>query len=136
MTAHDHGGQPCDPSEEAAIRAETEAWRPACCPDRTGCAPLIHPITDADNMVPGFDRPGFAVFCWGRLAEPKVWTMDDVEHVETLSTCQSSPLKGVIRWLENESDWSALIRGYRVAITAANLALSAHDADRQNPETV
>lgn len=98
-----------------------ETWRPTICPDRGGCRPLIHPITDGDNMEPGFDRPGFAVFCWGRLAEPKVWTMDGVEHVETLSSCQSSPLKGVIRWLENESDWSALIRGYRAAITAATI---------------
>lgn len=66
------------------------------------------------------DQRGFAVFCWGRLTEPLTWTFDDVEHVETLSTCQSSPLKGVVRWLENESDWSALIRGYRAAITSAN----------------
>lgn len=99
--------------------SDAKRWRPAMCPDPTGCTPLIHPTTDPDNMGPGFAERGFAVFCWGRLAEPLVWTFDDVEHVETLSTCQSSPLKGVVRWLENESDWSALIRGYRAAISAA-----------------
>ena len=102
----------------------SEKWRPPFCPDRT-CTPLIHPLTDGDNMTAGPDgwsvpawRPGYAVFCWGRLDEPKVWTMDGVEHVETLSTCQSSPLKGVIRWLENAADWSALLRSYRAAIAA------------------
>lgn len=101
-------------------------WRPPTCPDPTGCAPLIRPLTDHDNLIEGEGgwmrpawKPGFATFCWGRLAEPKVWTMDGVEHVETLSTCQSSPLKGTIRWLENEEDWSALIRSYRAAIAAA-----------------
>ena len=92
-------------------------WRPPFCPDPSGCAPLIHPTTDPDNMT--LDRRGYAVFCWGRLADPLVWTFDGVEHVETLSTCQSSPLKGIVRWLENESDWSALIRGYRAAIAVA-----------------
>jgi hypothetical protein len=94
-----------------------ENWRPPFCPDPTGCRPLIHPLTDPDNMA--LDKRGFAVFCWGRLAERIVWTFDEVEHVETLSSCQSSPLKGVVRWLENESDWSALIRGYRAAISSA-----------------
>ena len=95
-------------------------FRPAMCPDPTGCRPVIHPTTDADNMGPGLAERGFAVFCWGQLAEPLVWTFDGVEHVETLSTCASSPLKGVVRWLENESDWSALIRGYRAAIAAVS----------------
>ena len=91
-------------------------WRPLFCPDPTGCAPLIHPTTDSDNMA--LDKRGYAVFCWGRLSAPLVWVFDGVEHVETLSTCQSSPLKGVVRWLENPSDWSALVRGYRAAISA------------------
>lgn len=95
-----------------------EDWRPPFCPDPTGCRPLIHPLTDSDNMT--LDQRGFAVFCWGRLAEPLVWTFDGVEHVETLSTCQSSPLKGVVRWLENEADWSALLRSYRAAVGAAH----------------
>jgi len=108
--------------------SDREAWRPPFCPDPIGCRPLIHPLTDADNMndehtAPAW-RPGFAVICWGRLAEAKVWTMDGVEHVETLSVCQSSPLKGNVRWLENESDWSALLRGYRAAISVAHEELS------------
>jgi hypothetical protein len=85
----------------------SERWRPPFCPDPTGCAPLIHPLTDSDNMT--LDQRGYAVFCFGRLAEPLTWTFDGVEHVETLSTCQSSPLKGVVRWLENEADWSAML---------------------------
>jgi hypothetical protein len=85
--------------------------------------PVIHPLTDSDNMT--LDQRGFAVFCFGRLSEPLVWTFDDVEHRETLSTCQSSPLKGVVRWLENESDWSAMARSYRAAISA--LGEAPHD---------
>lgn len=95
-----------------------EDWRPKFCPDPKGCAPLIHPLTDGDN--PMLDNPGFAVHCFGGLAEPIVWTFNNVEHVEDLSTCQYSPLKGVIRWLENVSDWAALSRAYRAAIPAAN----------------
>lgn len=95
-----------------------EDWRPPFCPDPSGCRPLIHPLTDGDNLT--MDLRGFAVFCWGRLVEPLVWTFDDVEDRETLSTCQSSPLKGVVRWLENESDWSALLRSYRAAVEAAH----------------
>lgn len=99
-----------------------EEWRPPFCPDPDGCTPLIHPLTDSDNMT--LDQRGLAVFCFGRLRDPLVWTFDDVEHVETLSTCQSSPLKGVIRWFENLEDWSALGRAYRAAIAAASEAAS------------
>lgn len=98
---------------------QREHWRPAICPDRAGCAPLIHPMTDSDNL-PAMDNPTFAIFCFGRLTEERRWTFNGVEHVEDLSTCQYSPLKGVIRWLENVSDWAALQRAYRAAIPAAN----------------
>lgn len=99
-------------------RPDPEAWRPPFCPDPKGCAPLIHPQTDSDNMA--LDNPAYAVHCFGGLSEPLVWTMRGVEHVEDLSTCSYSPLKGVIRWLENVSDWAALLRAYRAAIPAAN----------------
>jgi len=75
-------------------------------------------MTDADNM-PAFDNPAYAVHCCGELSEPLVWMMRGVEHVEDLSTCSYSPLKGVIRWLENLSDWAVLARTYRAAITSA-----------------
>ena len=97
---------------------QQESWRPAFCPDRT-CTPLIHPLTDPDNMEPGFDRPGFAVFCFGRLAAPLDWTFAGVEHHEDLSNCQSSPLKGNVRWFDNAEDWSALTRAFRAATSAA-----------------
>ncbi len=96
----------------------SEEWRPAFCPDRA-CTPLIHPLTDPDNMEPGVGRPGFAVFCWGRLAEPLDWTFGGVEHHEDLSNCQFSPLKGVVRWLDNAEDWSALRRAFQAATNAA-----------------
>ena len=46
----------------------SKSWRPPFCPDPTGCAPLIHPLTDSDNM--SLDQRGYAVFCFGKLAEP------------------------------------------------------------------
>ena len=99
------------------MSTEAERWRPPFCPDR-GCTPLIHPLTDPDNMDLS---PRMAVFCFGRLAEPIDWTFAGVEHHETLSQCQSSPLKGNVRWLDNVEDWSALTRAYRAATAAALL---------------
>ena len=109
-----------------------EDWRPPFCPDRSGCSPLLHPLTDGDNMA--LNKPGYAVFCWGRLAKPLTWTFDGIEHAETLSTCQSSPLKGNIRWLENESDWSALARVYPYAIRAAAAALATPPAPTEDDQ--
>ena len=84
---------------------QRDKWRPAFCPDHA-CTPLMRPLTDHDNH--DLAQPGYAVFCFGRLAEPIDWTFAGVEHHETLSQCQSSPLKGNIRWLDNAADWQAL----------------------------
>ena len=92
-------------------------WRPPFCPDRQGCAPIIRPLTDSDNRT--LDNPGYSVWCYGRLAQPIDWTFNAVEHHETLSVCESSPLKGNVRWLDNLADWEALAATYRIAADAA-----------------
>jgi len=97
-------------------RDTPEAWRPPFCPDH-GCTPLIRPLTDHDNH--DLADPGFALFCFGRLGVPVDWTFDGVEHHETLSQCQYSPLKGNVRWLDNLADWEALAATYRIAADAA-----------------
>jgi hypothetical protein len=93
-----------------------EQWRPPFCPDYT-CKPLIRPLTDHDNH--DLAQPGYAVFCFGRLAEPIDWTFAGVEHHEDLSNCQMSPLKGNVRWLDNAADWQALAATYQIAHRAA-----------------
>lgn len=94
----------------------SEQWRPPFCPDHA-CTPLMRPLTDSHNR--DLAQPGYAVFCFGRLAEPIDWTFAGVEHHEDLSNCQMSPLKGNIRWLDNAADWQALgsvfIQAYELA---------------------
>ncbi len=79
--------------------------------------PLIRPLTDHDNH--DLSGPGYALFCFGRLGAPLDWTFGGVEHHETLSQCQYSPLKGNVRWLDNPADWQALAATYLIAHRAA-----------------
>lgn len=58
---------------------------------------------------------GLSWWCLGRMAEPRTFTYDGVEHTNDLNDCHYSPLKGVIRWEENEDDIGTLASTYRIA---------------------
>jgi hypothetical protein len=44
------------------------------------------------------------------MAEPVEFVYDGKKHANDLNHCDYTPLKGVIRWQENEGDWRALAK--------------------------
>jgi hypothetical protein len=50
------------------------------------------------------------------MAEPVAFSYDGSEHNNDLNHCDYTPLKGVIRWQENEDDWVAVQRFFATAL--------------------
>lgn len=50
-------------------------------------------------------------------ADTQTEYLHDRVHTNDLSSCAYTPLKGVIRWQENEDDWTWLRIGYDRALT-------------------
>lgn len=53
------------------------------------------------------------------MAEPVAFTYDGVEHVNDCNACHYTPLKGLIRWQENPTDWETLCTYYGLAAKLA-----------------
>lgn len=91
------------------------AWkpmtRPWCCPEPT-CDPFAQFGESMDLSIP---EMGLSWWCLGRMAQPRTFTYDGVEHTNDLNDCHYSPLKGVIRWEENSADIGGLASAYTVA---------------------
>lgn len=91
----------------------TTTDRPWLCPEPR-CMPLLN-LRDGDYRDITVPEPGFGFVCWGRMPEPVVFVYDGVEHPNDLNSCHYTPLKGLIRWQENEADWNVLASYYRMA---------------------
>jgi hypothetical protein len=50
------------------------------------------------------------------MERPIKFTYDGNVHVNDLNHCEYTPLKGVIRWQENEDDWVAAQELYGIAL--------------------
>lgn len=84
-------------------------FRPWCCPD-PHCTPLYH-----YNVYVDSPQPGESFSCFGIMERPIEFTYDGKKHKNDLSHCDYTPLKGVIKWQENEDDWFALERMFAKA---------------------
>jgi hypothetical protein len=71
--------------------------RPKFCYDKD-CTVVFSTYNEAD-----FDK-GFGFFCLGKLKEPKIFKEKSIEHVNGLSYCCYTPLKGMIRFFVNTDD--------------------------------
>ncbi|KKK70175.1 hypothetical protein LCGC14_2926640 [marine sediment metagenome] len=90
-------------------RVTEEFNRPWCCPE-----PRCRLVWN--YQVGAAPTPGDSFVCFGEMAEPVAFTYDGSEHVNDLNHCDYTPLKGVIRWQENEDDWVAAQRFYATAL--------------------
>ena len=71
--------------------------RPPFCYDKE-CEVIYSTYKDED-----FDK-GFSFFCFGKLKEAHIFKEKKVEHVNDLSHCYYTPLKGMIRFFVNTED--------------------------------
>lgn len=85
------------------------AERPWCCPEPS-CAPLHN------DQVESAPTPGISFICFGVMEREVVFTYDGETHANDLSHCDYTPLKGMIRWQENRSDWRYVIEQYNRAL--------------------
>lgn len=83
--------------------------RPFCCPEPR-CTPVYHYNLFSPPL------PGESFSCFGRMAEPVEFVYDGKKHANDLNHCDYTPLKGVIRWQENEGDWRALAKMFERAL--------------------
>ena len=83
--------------------------RPRCCPE-----PRCTPINQEGE--PHSDDPGDSWLCLGKLDEPVQFIYGGNEHTNDLSACTYTPLKGVIRFLENADDWLLNAHAYMIAL--------------------
>ena len=74
--------------------------RPFCCPDPQKCVPIhISPFFVNKELT-----AGYSASCYGYCSE-KRFIYDQVEHVNDISHCVITPLKGVIRFFNNIDDF-------------------------------
>lgn len=92
----------------------TEMPRPWLCPEPR-CTPL-HNLRDGDYRDIRVPEPGQTWFCAGRMPQGIEFEYDGVEHANDLRSCAYTPLKGLIAWQENESDWENLAGFYQRAL--------------------
>jgi hypothetical protein len=59
------------------------------------------------------------------MPRPVAFSYDGSEHQNDLNHCDYTPLKGIIRWQENEDDWLAAERFYGRARQKLQAARSA-----------
>ena len=88
--------------------------RPWCCPEPR-CAP-IYQIKDGSAAALDQPQPGQSFSCFGKMTEPVAFEYDGVKHVNELSSCHYTTLKGVMRWQEAREDWMLLAEGYTKAL--------------------
>lgn len=101
--------------------------RPWLCPERR-CTPLIQ-CTDGDYKDLTVPEPGYSWTCWGLMERPVAFTYDGVEHTNNCNACHYTPLKGLIRWQENPTDWETLSSYYALAAKKARAALDAPEGE-------
>ena len=89
--------------------------RPWLCPMVGHCEPLTN-LRDGDYKDITVPEPGQSWTCFGIMAKPLTFIYDGVEHTNDLNHCDYTPLKGVLRFQENEADWSVLAGGFRMAL--------------------
>lgn len=87
-----------------------EYERPRCCPEPR-CTPLY-------QLGDSIEAAGESFSCFGRMERPIVFVYDGVDHTNDLNSCHYTPLKGLIRWIENVDDWRMLSRAYATAAAA------------------
>jgi hypothetical protein len=86
-----------------------EEWvRPWCCPEPR-CTVLYH------YNVWSPPQPGESFACFGVMDRAVEFVYDGKRHKNDLNHCDYTPLKGVVRWQDNEDDWIALERMYAMA---------------------
>ena len=95
----------------------TRPQRPWLCPEPR-CTPLLN-LRDGDYKDITVPEAGQSFTCWGRMAEPVTFVYDGVDHTNDLNCCHYTPLKGLIRWQENEADWECLCTYYGLALSLA-----------------
>ena len=74
--------------------------RPWCCPERR-CAVLYQ-----SGGPPNPEKPGESWVCFGRMPELVEFVYDGEYHHNDLTSCHFTPLKGLIRFQENATDWA------------------------------
>lgn len=82
--------------------------RPWCCPEPR-CWLLM-------NYNVAGTRPGESFICFGVMERPVEFSYGGVVHKNDLNHCDYTPLKGVVRWQENEDDWRAMHGLYGAAL--------------------
>lgn len=75
--------------------------RPYCCPEPR-CTP-VHNHGDGESLAQV--RPGQSFTCCGKMPEGIKFTYDGEVHPNDLNRCVYTPLKGIIRFQENATDW-------------------------------
>ena len=98
--------------------------RPWLCPEPR-CTPL-HNLRDGDYKDIRVAEPGQTWFCAGQMSQPIHFNYDGVDHPNDLRSCAYTPLKGLIAWQENETDWENLRDFYGMALRKLRLAQEQH----------
>lgn len=96
--------------------------RPYCCPE-----PRCDPLTNEGYEGP--ERPGCSWSCFGKMPTPLSFTYDSEVHVNSLNRCVYTPLKGLVRFQENATDWALDIFVTERALCAL-LGIEQDTADR------
>jgi len=77
--------------------------RPWCCLEHR-CKCLFKIPSDNSPVL----TPGKSILCAGMMKEAVEFEYDKEKHKNDLSLCIYTPLKGMIRFQTNESDWETL----------------------------
>jgi len=80
-----------------ASEIDCKISRPPFCYDKE-CKVIYSSYNDKD-----FDE-GFSFFCFGKLREVHIFKEKETEHINDLSHCYYTPLKGMIRFFVNAED--------------------------------
>jgi ribosomal protein L37E len=80
-----------------ASEIDRKISRPPFCYDKE-CNVIYSTYKDED-----FDK-GFSFFCFGKLREAHIFKEKETEHINDLSHCYYTPLKGMIRFFVNAED--------------------------------
>ncbi len=92
--------------------------KPRCCPDE-GCEILFCSRHDDTDVGDSFD-------CYGRIPEV-TFSWNGNEHKNDISHCTYTPLKGIIRYLENKDDQTLIIaRLFRLLAMLGDRSFNLH----------
>jgi hypothetical protein len=73
-------------------------------------------VKDSDYPDISIPKPGESYLCFGMMGEPVEFTYDGSTHRNDLNSCTYTPLKGLIRFQENEDDWEWCALAYQRAL--------------------